>query len=121
VIIEIPVGTPRLKYQYAKWSEEEAIEKAVNSLNYAKEKGLKTTLFMMDTARADRGFLDRVLTGVSKNTKLDSVTVVDTSGCLLPAATKKIVRHVKSMVPCSVEIHTHNDLGLGLANTLAAV
>ncbi|ATW24748.1 3-hydroxy-3-methylglutaryl-CoA lyase [Candidatus Formimonas warabiya] len=121
VVVEMPTSVPRLKYQYAKWTEEEAIENTVTGLAYAKEKGLKVTLFMMDTGRAEKTFLEKLLVSVTQQSPPDAVTVVDTSGCLIPAATANLVRFIKEHVPCPIEIHTHNDMGLGLANTLAAV
>lgn len=42
-------------------------------------------------------------------------------GCALPEAIKYLVRKVKNMTGLPVEIHTHNDFGLGVATELAAV
>ena len=51
----------------------------------------------------------------------DSIGVVDTMGCALPEAIKYLVRLVKSLTNLSVEVHTHNDSGMGLATELAGV
>jgi isopropylmalate/homocitrate/citramalate synthase len=121
VFIEVPTGLPRLKYQYANWSETEAIKRSVEAISYAKEKGLRVTFFLMDSSRADKGFLERLLANVVKNSPPDGVSVVDTSGCFLPQASAALVRLVKDITGLPVEIHGHNDMGLGLANTLAAL
>ncbi|MBT8355019.1 MAG: hypothetical protein KJO60_10885, partial [Desulfofustis sp.] len=44
-----------------------------------------------------------------------------TMGCALPEAIKYMVRKVKGLTGLPVEIHTHNDFGMGVATELAAV
>ena len=51
----------------------------------------------------------------------DAVGVVDTMGCALPEAIKYLVRKVRKQTGLPVEIHTHNDFGMGVATELAAV
>ena len=51
----------------------------------------------------------------------DSIGVIDTMGCALPEAIKYLVRKVKKLTGIPVEIHTHNDFGMGVATELAAV
>jgi methanogen homocitrate synthase len=121
IVMEIPLGLPRLKYQYAKWSEDDTISKTLRGLEYACIKNIKTTLFMMDTARAEFRFLEKVVTAVSKAGTAGTIAVVDTSGALLPSATVFLIRLIRSLTDIPLEIHTHNDMGLGLANTLAAI
>lgn len=75
----------------------------------------------MDLSRADIDFVDRLLERVRDESPPDSVVVVDTSGCLLPQASEWLVKHVRELTSLLVEIHTHTDLGMGVANALAAV
>ena len=42
-------------------------------------------------------------------------------GCATPEAIKYMVRRVGEMTGLRVEIHTHNDFGMGRATELAAV
>ncbi|MCF0238335.1 MAG: hypothetical protein HUK24_07020, partial [Sphaerochaetaceae bacterium] len=44
VVIEIPIGYPKLKYQFD-WTWEKVLEKSIDCINYAREKGLKTCYF----------------------------------------------------------------------------
>jgi len=118
VIIEVPSGYPKLKYQF-KWSEEQVIDKSVEALAYAKEKGLETIFFPHDTTRAKMSFLERLLAEVTRQAKPDSTVVVDTTGSALPAGVKYLVKEVRSMVDIPVEVHTHNDFGMGVATTVA--
>ena len=120
VCIETPAGEPRLKYQF-NWTHDEVIERSVNIVKYAKSLGLKVTFFPYDTTRADLDFLERLLTTLDKEARPEGVVVVDTIGCALPDTMAFLVREFKRIVDWSVEVHTHNDFGLGVANTLAAV
>lgn len=121
VIVEVPAGVPRLEHQFPNWTPDDVAEKSMQGIAHAKERGLDVVFFMMDVSRGDLDFIDRLLTRVRDESPPDSITVVDTSGCLLPRAAEWLVRHVRELTGLPVEIHTHTDLGLGVANALAAV
>lgn len=122
IILEAPSGLPKLKYQFAsKWTEETLSEAVINTINYAKDKGLFVNYFPFDTTRAELPFLKRLLTTVTSNSNPDSVTVVDTTGSVTPMGMRYLVRQVKEVVNLPIEVHTHNDFGLGTATTFAAV
>ena len=120
VIIEIPIGYPKLKYQFG-WTWEDVFRKSIDCINYAREKGMYAVYFPYDTTRARDEDLTNLLTGIMKESPPDSIGVVDTMGCALPEAIKYMVRKVKKLTGLPVEIHTHNDFGMGVATELAAV
>ena len=120
VIIEVPIGYPKLKYQFG-WTWEDVFKKSKTAINYAKERGLYTVFFPYDTTRAREEDLDNLLDAIMNESPPDSVGVVDTMGCALPEAIKYLVRKVMKQTGLPVEIHTHNDFGLGVATELAAV
>jgi isopropylmalate/homocitrate/citramalate synthase len=121
IILEVPAGVPRLRFQFPGWTQENIIDKSVENLAYARSKGLKIVYFLMDSSRAELDFLDRLLERVSKETPPDSVALVDTAGCLIPEATTWLIRRIYEITALPTEIHAHTDLGLGVANSLAAV
>lgn len=120
VCIEMPAGIPRLKHQF-NWSDEEVIAKAVDIVQYAKNQGLGVVFFPYDTTRADLDLLEKLLLALDRDARPDSVVVVDTIACALPEAMAFLVREFKRIIPWSVEVHTHNDFGLAVATSLAAV
>jgi methanogen homocitrate synthase len=120
VIIEVPIGEPKLKYQF-KWTWEDVLRKSVPVIKYAKERGLHTVYFPYDTTRATEDDFRNVLTRIMQEAPPDSVGVVDTMGCILPEAMKYMVRLVKSITHLPVEVHTHNDFGMAVATELAGV
>ncbi len=120
VIIEIPIGYPKLKYQF-KWTWEDVLRKSVGVINYAKQRGMHVVYFPYDTTRAREEDLRNLLSRVVLDSNPDSVGVVDTMGCALPEAIKYMVRLVKSLTKLPVEVHTHNDFGMAVATELAGV
>jgi methanogen homocitrate synthase len=120
VIVEIPIGYPKLKYQF-KWTWEDVLRKSVGVIKYAKARGMHVVYFPYDTTRAREEDLRNLLTRVMQEAPPDSVGVVDTMGCILPEAMKYMVRLVKSLTGLPVEVHTHNDFGMAVATELAGV
>lgn len=120
VIIEVPIGYPKLKYQF-KWTWEDVLKKSVGVINYAKSRGLHVVYFPYDTTRAREEDLRNLLSRIVLDSNPDSVGVVDTMGCILPEAMKYMVRLVKSLTKLPVEVHTHNDFGMAVATELAGV
>lgn len=121
IILELPVGIPRLKYQFPDWTEDDVIQKAAHWAKFAKEKGLEVVLFPMDCTRANPAFFTRVLEEVGKLPAVDAVTLVDTSGSLSPQAATYLVKQMKEITQKRIEVHTHTDFGMGVATSLAAV
>jgi isopropylmalate/homocitrate/citramalate synthase len=120
VIIEVPIGFPKLQWQF-KWTWEDVLRKSVDAVNYAKKRGLYTVYFPYDTTRAREEDLTNLLTRMMQDAPPDSVGVVDTMGCALPNAIKYMVKLVKKLTNLPVEVHTHNDFGMAVATELAGV
>ena len=120
VIIEVPIGYPKLKYQF-KWTWEDVLRKSVEVVKYAKARGLHVVYFPYDTTRAREQDLTNVLSRLMQDAPPDSVGVVDTMGCALPQAIKYLVSLVHSVTNLPVEVHTHNDFGMAVATELAGV
>jgi 2-isopropylmalate synthase len=55
------------------------------------------------------------------NAGADVVTLCDTNGGSLPADVAAITRLTAAELPVPIGIHTHDDIGLGVANALAAI
>ena len=120
MIIEVPIGYPKLQYQF-KWTWEDVLKKSVGVINHAKSSGLHVVYFPYDTTRAREEDLRNLLSRIILDAPPDAVGVVDTMGCALPGAIKHMVRLVKSLTKLPVEVHTHNDFGMAVATELAGV
>lgn len=120
VIIEVPIGYPKIKTQFG-WTWEDVFKKSRDVINYARENGLHTVFFPYDTTRARPSDLENLCKGIMNESPPDSIGIVDTMGCATPEAIKYMVRWVKGMTGLPIEIHTHNDFGMGVATELAAI
>src|SRR5437667_6798296 len=120
VIIEVPIGYPKLKYQF-KWTWEDVLRKSVDVIKHAKSRGLHVVYFPYDTTRAREDDLRNLLTRIVQDSNPDSVGVVDTMGCILPEAMKHLVRMVHGWTNLPDDVHTHNDFGMAVATELAGV
>jgi isopropylmalate/homocitrate/citramalate synthase len=120
VIIEVPIGQPKLEYQF-RWTWRDVLGKSLAAIRKAREVGLTAVLFPYDTTRANPEDLENYLKGVMNEAPPDSIGIVDTMGCALPQAIAYMVQKVRSLTGLPVEIHTHNDFGLGVANAIMAV
>ncbi|UVK35585.1 homocitrate synthase (plasmid) [Mesorhizobium sp. AR10] len=73
-----------------------------------------------DASRADRDHLARVIETAAR-AGAKRVRLADTVGVLDPFSTFEIVAQLAALSPIDLEFHAHNDLGLAVANTLAAI
>ncbi len=121
VIIEVPIGYPKLKYQF-NWTWETVAEKSIDCIRYAKSKGLYTVYFPYDTTRARVEDLENLIGALMKDAVPDSIGIVDTMGCALPEAVSYLVRKVRKLTNgLPVEVHTHNDFGMAVATEMAGI
>ncbi len=118
--MEIPSSDHLLSYAYG-WSEDEAVKRAVEATNYAKEHGLYVTFFTIDSTRAPFDVCWKLINAVATEGHMDALTVVDTFGVCSPHAMFYFVKKIKERVDKPLEIHCHNDFGLAVANTINAV
>lgn len=120
VVMEIPSSRHLIEHAYD-WSYEEALEYAIEATRYAAEQGIDVSFFCIDSSRADPDDLITILRRVKEEGHADSLNVVDTFGALSPAGTRSLVNLVSGEFDLPIEIHVHNDFGLGVANTLAGL
>jgi isopropylmalate/homocitrate/citramalate synthase len=118
VAISIATSDIHLQYKLG-MTREQVLEKATSMVEYAKDHGLYISLNSEDATRTEFPFLKEfALKG--KEAGADRLRVCDTLGVLIPQSTRYLIKRVIDEVGIPVEIHTHNDYGLGVANALAA-
>lgn len=118
IAISIATSDIHLKYKL-KMTREEVLDKAVAMVEYAKSHGLYVSLNSEDATRTDFTYLKEFATK-GKEAGADRLRICDTLGVLIPASSRYLTKRVVDEVNIPVEIHTHNDYGLAVANALAA-
>ena len=120
IVIEIPASDHMIKYGYG-WPIERAMKASIETTLAAKEAGLYTVFFTIDATRTELNrFLD-IVEQVATEGHMDALTIADTMGGTTPDAVSHVVGTVIDRLKKPVEIHCHQDFGLGVANTLAAL
>jgi 4-hydroxy 2-oxovalerate aldolase len=82
--------------------------------------GFTTTVNITRVSQLDRRRLVD-LAASSGDAGADVVYLADSNGSLLPDEVSRLVTLVRSVTHCAVGLHAHNNLGLALANAIAAV
>jgi len=108
-----------LKYKL-RMSREEAIDRMVKAIDYAKAHGLKVRFTMEDASRSDPEFL-KFACRKAQEARVDRISLPDTLGVMRPSGMYRMVKLIADEVSTPLDVHCHNDLGLALANSLAGL
>jgi 2-isopropylmalate synthase len=105
-------------------SREQCLEAAVDAVRYARRHTFDVQFSAEDATRSDFDFLCRVIEGVIK-VGATTINLPDTVGYSTPDEIRDFFVRIRERVGSGDEVvfstHCHDDLGLGVANTLAAV
>ena len=100
-------------------TKEQALERAVKTVSYAKEHGLKIRFTVEDGSRADPEFLITVCKAIQE-AGVDRISLPDTVGIMRPIGMYNFVKSVRSIIDTPLDVHVHNDIGFALANAFSA-
>jgi 2-isopropylmalate synthase len=103
-----------------KKTREEVFEVTQEVVSYARERCDQVLFSAMDATRTDWDYLIQVLQ-VAVQAGATVLNIPDTVGVITPSAMKMLIGRITSEVDCPIDTHCHNDFGLAVANTLAAV
>jgi isopropylmalate/homocitrate/citramalate synthase len=121
VVVEIPSSMHLVELGYG-WKFDRAIELSIDATLAAKDAGLRTVFFTIDSSRAEMDWYLDLIERVATEGHMDALTLVDTFGVVSPHAIPLWVAKVRERLPdVSLEAHFHDDFGLAVANTIAAI
>ena len=103
-----------------KMTREQALEKAVEAVEYGKSRGLQVEFSAEDATRTDRGFLKKIFGAVAK-AGADRIDIPDTVGYSTPEYVAAITKDAIEATKLPVSVHCHNDFGLAVANALSGI
>jgi len=112
-----------LKYKL-KMSREEVLARAVDSVRHAAAYTSNVEFSAEDASRSDLDFVCRVFEAVIE-AGATTLNFPDTTGYILPeeygSQIRYLMENVANIDRAVLSVHCHNDLGLAVANSLAAI
>jgi isopropylmalate/homocitrate/citramalate synthase len=119
VIIEI--ATSHYKMKANNFTPDGVLSKVMDSLQYAKRRGLHTAFFAVDATRADLKFLETIYKKAVDEGKADEVVMVDTLGVATPETMFYLTKKLREWVNVPIMTHCHSDFGMAAACSFASV
>jgi len=120
IITEIPSSEHIIRHAYLK-DMDWAIKSSIETTLAAKEAGLYTVFFTIDSTRAEPDRLLDLIEQVASEGHMDAMTIADSFGGCAPEGIAMFVRRYMGRFRQPLEIHCHEDFGLGVANTITAL
>lgn len=123
--IHVFLATSKIHMKYKlKKAEDEILRQAVEAVKYAKRYVSDVEFSPEDASRTQPDFLYRVLENVIA-AGATTVNIPDTVGYAIPDEFGRLIYSITHRVPninkAVISVHCHNDLGLAVSNSLAAV
>lgn len=103
-----------------KMTRNQALDKAIQAVEYGKSRGLQVEFSAEDATRTDREFLKQVFSQVAK-AGADRIDIPDTVGYSTPEYIAEITKDAIEATKLPVSVHCHNDFGLAVANALSGI
>jgi isopropylmalate/homocitrate/citramalate synthase len=125
IVLESPINGLNLQYKL-KLTKEQALQRLIESIDYAKKHGVTVNFTLMDGTRTPLEDIIQVFEAAS-SAGASRLAIADSVGFIRPLSMRYLISHVREGLPESVKkkaplaIHCHNDFGLASANTLAAM
>ncbi|MEO0278674.1 MAG: 2-isopropylmalate synthase, partial [candidate division WOR-3 bacterium] len=119
------IATSEIHMKYKlKMDKKEVLERAVEAVKFARNFTDDVQFSAEDATRSELDFLCKVFEEVIK-AGATTINIPDTVGYAIPSEFKEKVLYIMNKVPnidkVTVSVHCHNDLGLAVANSLAAI
>lgn len=123
--VHVFLATSKIHRQYKlKKAKSEILKTSVEAVKYARKKFGDVEFSPEDASRTEIDFLAQVVESVIK-AGAKTVNIPDTVGYSVPSEFGDVIRYLMNNVPniskAVISVHCHNDLGLGVSNSLSAI
>ncbi len=120
-MVHIFISTSKIQIEHTvKKSREKIVEDSVKEVEYIKSHGIECMFSAMDATRTEVEYLKTIYKAVEE-AGVDIINVPDTVGVATPFQMYELISELKDHLQVPVDVHCHNDFGLAVANTYAAV
>ena len=107
-----------------KQTREQVLEQVADAVRYAKSLTGDVEFSAEDASRSDRDYLCRVFTAAIA-AGATVINIPDTVGYAVPGEFAALIEYIREHVPnigqAEISVHCHDDLGMAVANSLAAI
>jgi 2-isopropylmalate synthase len=101
-------------------TREEVLGITADIIHYIRDHTDSCMFSAMDATRTESDYLIEVFrTAAAAGATI--INVPDTVGVISPSGMKSLITRIARDVDCPIDVHCHNDFGLAVANTIAAV
>jgi homocitrate synthase len=115
--VDVVIGTSSFLREFSHGKDMNYITKtAIEVIEFVKSKNIEVRFSSEDSFRSDLVDLLSIYQTVDK-IGVNRVGIADTVGCANPRQVYDLVRTLRGVVACDIEIHLHNDTGMGLFPT----
>ncbi len=119
VCIGVPTSHVHIKHKLRR-SEKWVLESVQRTVEHAKNHGLYVSANAEDASRTSLAFLIE-FAQAARDAGADRLRYCDTVGFQHPFRLVDEIHTIRNAVGLPIEIHTHNDFGMAIANTLAGI
>jgi len=120
-LVHIFIGTSPIHRKYKlKMSGEQVLKRAEETIQYVKDRGFRVHFSPEDACRTELPYLKRVCE-MASDMKVSEINIPDTVGVMTPQAMHWLIGELKKVIKVPAAVHCHNDFGLAVSNTLAAI
>ena len=121
------IGSSRIRSYTEDWSLDRMLRSTEECLSFCRDKGLTTMYVTEDTTRAHPDVLEK-LYGMAIDLGAKRLCFCDTCGHSTPDGVRALIHWARDLVKrkapdrnIGIDWHGHEDRGLGVANTIAAI
>ncbi|KAI9741233.1 MAG: Saccharopine dehydrogenase [Cirrosporium novae-zelandiae] len=119
--VDVVIGTSSYLREHSHGKDMTYIRNtAIEVINFVKSKGIEVRFSSEDSFRSELVDLLSIYSAVDK-IGVNRVGIADTVGCASPRQVYDLVRTLRGVVSCDIEIHLHNDTGCAIANAYCAL
>jgi len=111
--VDVVIGTSSFLREFSHGKDMAYITKtAIEVIEFVKSKNIEVRFSSEDSFRSDLVDLLSIYQTVDR-IGVNRVGIADTVGCANPRQVYDLVRTLRSVVSCDIEVHLHNDTGMG--------
>lgn len=119
--VDVVIGTSSYLMEHSHGKDMTYITNtAIEVINFVKSHNIEIRFSSEDSFRSNLVDLLSIYSTVDK-VGVNRVGIADTVGCASPRQVYDLIRTLRGVVSCDIEIHLHNDTGCAIANAYCAL